>query len=375
MRSWSMIRYAAACLAACFLLASATGTAWAQKKNPTPTDIAQAKTHMKAGVTMMDDPAGPRYEEAYEEFRKAHLLSGSANALLNMGICAQNLELDGEAIRSYQKFLKLKGDDPTLKPAIKERTQRDLQALKSVVAWVTITTDVENMTLTDQRVQRRGMPITNTYSTMTMKQTLGIHPGRHKFTASTPGLEDQVWEVTIGNGSKHAHDFDFRPGGPVHSDQDPGDGNDLPDPDEKPDEKPDTGTDTDTEGGSGMTIAAGVVGGLTGALAVPTIIFMVQSGSAKADHDAAVEARSPDEAQLRDDLETTNLIADIFLAATATGAAATIVLAILAATSEDETADASEPTDEESARFGVDWTLAPSVDPRGGGGALFTAHF
>ena len=65
----------------------------------------EARQHFKAGVNLLNDPDGPRYEEAYREFKAAYAASASYKILGNLGLCAMKLERDGEAIDAYEKYL------------------------------------------------------------------------------------------------------------------------------------------------------------------------------------------------------------------------------------------------------------------------------
>lgn len=356
-----LIRLVTAALAACLLLSLPTGTALA-KGSASAKDIQQAKKHMRAGVAFMQDPDGPKYEEAYPEFKKAYELSGSLNALQNLAICAQNLELDGEAIEHYEKFLEGKGDK--IDAGVKKQVEADLQALKAVTAWVTLSTDKVGATIIDVRYPRRGSPITNEYKGSIQGVELGIHPGKHKFTASLEGYDDQVWEVKIKNGGEYSHTFSFDPNAPVTAEGfTPDDQKGLVD----------DGQDKD-EAEGGMPIYPWIVGGITVAVAVPMVIFMAMSSSQKSEYDDARGTKPlAEQEDLKSDLETTNLLADIFLGVTAAGAVATI---ILFATADYGSDDASESTDTAGGlRFGVDYAIVPAVDPHGGAAALLTGRF
>ena len=61
----------------------------------------EARTHFKAGVSLLQDPEGERVEEAYREFKAAYAISKSPKILGNMGFCAMRLERDGEAISRF----------------------------------------------------------------------------------------------------------------------------------------------------------------------------------------------------------------------------------------------------------------------------------
>ncbi|HYJ09195.1 MAG TPA: hypothetical protein VEX18_09295, partial [Polyangiaceae bacterium] len=57
-----------------------------------------ARAHFNAGVSLLQDPDGARYEEAYREFQAAYADSPSWKICGNLGITAMKLERDGEAI-------------------------------------------------------------------------------------------------------------------------------------------------------------------------------------------------------------------------------------------------------------------------------------
>src|SRR5262245_33989950 len=65
-----------------------------------------ARARFTAGVNLLKDPEGPRYEEAYREFKAAYAASPSYKILGNLGLCAMKLERDEEAIAAYERYLK-----------------------------------------------------------------------------------------------------------------------------------------------------------------------------------------------------------------------------------------------------------------------------
>jgi tetratricopeptide (TPR) repeat protein len=71
----------------------------------------EARQHFKAGVNLLNDPDGPRYEEAYREFKAAYASSPSYKILGNLGLCAMKLERDGEAIEYYDRYLQEGGKE------------------------------------------------------------------------------------------------------------------------------------------------------------------------------------------------------------------------------------------------------------------------
>lgn len=363
MRSSVLFRLLSVALVTGLLLAVPTGSAWSGQA-PSAQDIEQAKKHMRAGVAFMQDPDGPKYEEAYPEFKKAYELSGSLNALQNLAICAQNLELDGEAIELYGKFLEGKGD--SVDPKVKEQVERDKLALEAVVAWVTLGTDKVGVTIEDVRYPRRGSPITNIYKGSIQGLKLGIHPGRHKFTASLDGHEDQVWEVTIKNGGSYSHTFTFDPNAPVTAEGFTAE-----------DHEGLVGGEEGGEGDEGgMPVYPWIVGGITVAVAVPWVIFMAMSSSKKGEYDDALGTQPlAEQEDLKSDLETTNLVADVLMGVTIAGAVTTVILFATADYGGDGDEDDDSTETARGLRFGVDYLVTPAVDPRGGAGAVVTGTF
>lgn len=72
---------------------STSGAAWAA---PSPADIAEAQRQMDVGASAYGDGSAPDCGRAYPAFKRAYELSGSVNALRQMGICAleqRNVEL------------------------------------------------------------------------------------------------------------------------------------------------------------------------------------------------------------------------------------------------------------------------------------------
>jgi tetratricopeptide (TPR) repeat protein len=170
----------------------------------------EAKKHMEAGVAFMRDPDGANYEAAYEQFRIAHQMSGSLNALQNMGICAHKLERFGEAIDAYQKVLA----EGKLSKEERAQLEQDLKALNGAVAWVTLSSMESSATVTDKRESSKG--IVNVYKLTpdpngkALAYTkIGVHPGVHNFTASVSGKPDRHWKIDVSSGQTLEHTFDF----------------------------------------------------------------------------------------------------------------------------------------------------------------------
>jgi hypothetical protein len=184
-------------------------TAFAQSK---VTITEKARQHFKAGVAYVEDPAGPKYEEAYREFRIAYAESPSYKILTNLGLCALNLERDGEAIAAYEEFLSkaAPGEIPAEQRKIMEQ---DVATLKSSLVTLTLTSTPPDVTLLDERDPTKGSVISNRYDVKGGTLRLGIHPGHHRITAKAPGFQPEVWEFEADSASSHQHEFKLVPVG------------------------------------------------------------------------------------------------------------------------------------------------------------------
>jgi hypothetical protein len=172
-----------------------------------PAKIAEAKTHMAAGAALYNDPSGHKCEEAYVEFNKAYELSGSLNALKNRAVCALELEKDGEALLDYKRVLAGMGDK--LAADEKAQIEKDVMALESAVAWVTIKLDVPKAKISDVRTSSRGLQLSNRYEATAAGVKIGFHPGVHAITATTEDGKEITWKADLSNGSTQEHTFQF----------------------------------------------------------------------------------------------------------------------------------------------------------------------
>ena len=118
-------------------------------------DLAEAKKQFTAGVNLLDDPEGAKYEDAYHAFKRAYALSRNVKILGNIGFCAMHLERDGEAIEAYSTYLR---ETPDIDERERAQIQRDLATLSSTIARVRITVQhpANAFSLVDVRVQTRG---------------------------------------------------------------------------------------------------------------------------------------------------------------------------------------------------------------------------
>ena len=173
-------------------------------------DMAEARKQFQAGVNLLDDPDGAKYEEAYSAFRKAYELSQSPKVLGNVGFCAMHLERDGEAIDAYTKYL-----SETLDVSERERAQiqKDLATLTSTVARVRVIVKRPGAryVLIDTRVQTRGPSVENSYSFDGNETTIRIRPGRHTIKVRADGEESLPVEAALEPAAQVSHEIRFAP--------------------------------------------------------------------------------------------------------------------------------------------------------------------
>ncbi len=167
----------------------------------------EARAHFNAGVNLLQDPDGPRYEEAYREFKAAYAAAPSWKILGNLGIAAMKLERDGEAIEAFEKYLAEGGGQ--LDPDEKAQVERDLTTLASGVVRLTLSSDPPGAQLLDERFPATGNVIQNSYGPLDSSTVIGLHPGRHRITARLPGKKETVWEVELSPKQHQSYVFEL----------------------------------------------------------------------------------------------------------------------------------------------------------------------
>jgi hypothetical protein len=160
----------------------------------------QARVHFQAGVNLLKDPDGARYEDAYREFKAAYADSQLYKILGNLALCAMKLERDGEAIEAYQKYLERAGE---LDPAEVSQVKTDLATLSAGLVTLTLNVDTPGASITDTRLPTRGEKIMNLYGpTSAVRQLkIGMRAGHHMIIVKLTGYDDYSWEFDAATGA------------------------------------------------------------------------------------------------------------------------------------------------------------------------------
>jgi hypothetical protein len=167
----------------------------------------EARAHFSAGVNLLQDPDGARYEEAYREFKAAYKASPSWKILGNLGISAYRLERDGEALAAFEKYLQ--EGKKEIDAAERAQFERDAHTLRAGLVKVSLSSEPPGATISDERIPQSGASVRNPYPALGAPTELGVRAGHHRFTASLPGRPDSVWEVDLEPGQKVEHVFAF----------------------------------------------------------------------------------------------------------------------------------------------------------------------
>ncbi|WP_437524979.1 tetratricopeptide repeat protein [Sorangium sp. So ce726] len=167
----------------------------------------EARSHFAAGVNLLQDPGGARYEDAYLEFKAAYTASPSPRILGNLGLCAMKLERDQEAIDAYERYL---AEVKDLEKDERAQINSDLQTLKTGVVRLSLRVNVAGAVLVDVRTPAQGAPVSNTYGPVQGTIELGVRSGRHALTVKAAGYEPATWEIDAPPGTSQAHDVELK---------------------------------------------------------------------------------------------------------------------------------------------------------------------
>lgn len=305
----------------------------------------EARQHFAAGVALLKDPDGAKYEDAYREFKAAYAASPSWKILGNLGLCAMKLERDGEAIDAYDKYLNEGGAN--IDAGEKKQVETDLKTMKTGVARVKVTIKQPGAEITDARMPTKGDRIVNVYPVSGNEIELRIHPGHHVLDVKLAGYQTQTWELDAPPGASLNKEFDL----PKPAETGGAGGGVVAQPPPTPEmDRP-------------VPSAVYITGIATGVLVVGGAVFAVMAKGKKSDFDTKNDGLHTSEATtLKNDGERLNHIADGFFAGAAVAGIVTIVLyATRPEVPRTPTTDAAMVT--------------PAVLPGGGGGLVFSGAF
>jgi hypothetical protein len=193
------------------MLGAASAQAAPKDATPAPQAVQiteKARELFRTGVTLLQDPDGARYEEAYQQFKAAYAESPSWKILGNLGFTAMKLERDGEAIEAFQGYLQHGFNE--LSKAERAQFQSDLDTLTATAATVTISGLPAATRLTDVRSPNQGADVKNYYEVPAEGPlVLRVRPGAHKFTAQWADQPAQTHERDVA--VKGSHEVEFQP--------------------------------------------------------------------------------------------------------------------------------------------------------------------
>lgn len=184
---------------ALFVTLTAPTSAWAQSDTPS-----EAQLLFSNGVELLQQTP-PNYQDAYNQFRLAYEKSGGSWKVLgNLGLCALNLERDGEALAHYRKYLDEGGSE--IDPGERASIEKELLLLQGNMATVTLEASEPDVKVT---VRREGASApAQSYSLKEGKAELGLRSGSLLFTAESKGKKVS-WEAVLTPGQTVSHTFDF----------------------------------------------------------------------------------------------------------------------------------------------------------------------
>jgi hypothetical protein len=273
----------------------------------------EARRHFTAGVSMLKDPDGARYEEAYHEFKVAYEASPSWKILGNLGISAMKLERDGEAIDAFTRYLAEGKKD--IDPSERADMERDLSTLRASAVNVALTTTPAEVAVVDERMPVQGSPVRNRYQSQGGSLKLLIHPGHHVMTATIDGKPPLTFEFDAEPGSSKQHDFNF--------DVAPAAAPAAPAPVAPP---PVTNSPPPATGSRPVPTGVWVGLAATGAFALGAGVTGVIALGKNSDYQNANGHDAAKAKSLQDDTKTFNLVTDVLIGAAVVSAGVTTFL-------------------------------------------------
>lgn len=236
---------------------------------------AEARQQFEIGVSLLQDPDGARYEEAFKAFLRAYTATPSWKILGNLGLSAYKIERYVDGIEAYERYLAQAGDQ--LDAAERDQVRRDLDIMKATSGTVVLKT-TGGASIEDTRTRSVGGPVVNSYTvpesgTLTLRLTGGHHTLR-----AAAGSKTGVLDLDVKPGEKVEHTITLGDGaatavpGPASAAGEPGPAASPP------------------SSSSGMRTAGLVIGGVGVAALIGGGVTALLGSSAQSD----LESRCPD---------------------------------------------------------------------------------
>ncbi len=280
-----------------------------------------------------------KYDEAYENFKKANELIPSPHAMYWMAMCLDKQGKDEEALAAFDALMANPGVAKIGEDKLSTAKERH-EALKAKqVGEVNIVTTPAGATVSvDGKPQMGETPM-----------IVKLPPGAHKITVSSQGYEDAELDVDVTAGQRSEQSLELK-----MTDEAPPVA--APPPEETPTPLP---PEPPVQAEPRSKVPAYVTLGIAGAGAVVGTIFGIKAMSAKSDFN---DNPTSDKA---DDVERNALIADM-----AFGVAITLgVTGVVLLTSSDSSEPAKEAKTRTHRPPRAKLNFAPYVSPKGGGAA------
>jgi hypothetical protein len=169
----------------------------------------KASRHFKEGVRYLTSHDADRFEKARAQFRAAYAESPTWKILGNLGIAAEALERDGEAIEAYRGYIE--GGAQGLSPAEREQFTSDLNRIELGSASISLEVQPDGAWIVDERAPEEGKPIVNRYGPSSGTMALRLRAGRHRVHAEFDGRSSESWEFEALPGGSNSHEFDLQP--------------------------------------------------------------------------------------------------------------------------------------------------------------------
>jgi hypothetical protein len=167
-----------------------------------------ANQRFEEGVRYLSTQDADRYEKAYREFKAAYADSPSWKILGNLGIVAQELERDGEAMDAFKGYLE--GGGKELSAQERAQFKKDLALLESGYITLDIQSKPNGAWIVDERLPEVGRSVVNRYGPTSGPLKLRVRAGHHLVRAELAGYNSDSWEFSEEPGGSVAHRMALR---------------------------------------------------------------------------------------------------------------------------------------------------------------------